>query len=309
MILLVLELKKSGTTWLYERLKEHPDFAMPPIKELHYFDKGPAYPSPNRLKEKHLLRRISNLGWVKSSSKKTFQALINKGVKEARWLSRYYLADYSDSWYKSLFIGLDGITGDITPAYSMLSIEDIGKVHSLLPNIKLVFLMRDPIERAWSQYRFISRHFDRLEMDVDDIDTMLDFVHSDRQELRSNYQQTIERYASCFGHNRLLLGFYDAIANQPLALLEGVASFLGGNPKVVQETCKYNSRTHVSDLIPMPEKVLDVLREKYHDQIRLLAQTYGGYCQLWYNQHYGNGSGQIDLDKVSATILAGAQEH
>src|ERR1700693_6546256 len=29
---------KSGTTWLYRQLDSHPDFWMPPIKELHYFD-------------------------------------------------------------------------------------------------------------------------------------------------------------------------------------------------------------------------------------------------------------------------------
>ena len=29
---------KGGTTWLYQQLDAHPDFWMPPLKELHYFD-------------------------------------------------------------------------------------------------------------------------------------------------------------------------------------------------------------------------------------------------------------------------------
>jgi len=29
---------KSGTSWVAEYLREHPDVAMSPIKELHYFD-------------------------------------------------------------------------------------------------------------------------------------------------------------------------------------------------------------------------------------------------------------------------------
>src|SRR6267378_5844198 len=29
---------KGGTTWLYQQLDSHPDFWMPPLKELHYFD-------------------------------------------------------------------------------------------------------------------------------------------------------------------------------------------------------------------------------------------------------------------------------
>src|SRR5262245_10957802 len=31
--------QKGGTTWLYWQLDSHPDFWMPPVKELHYFDK------------------------------------------------------------------------------------------------------------------------------------------------------------------------------------------------------------------------------------------------------------------------------
>src|SRR3954454_22181194 len=31
--------QKAGTGWLYEQLRSHPDFWMPPMKELHYFDR------------------------------------------------------------------------------------------------------------------------------------------------------------------------------------------------------------------------------------------------------------------------------
>src|ERR1700758_1596004 len=30
--------QKSGTSWLYRQLDLHPDFWIPPLKELHYFD-------------------------------------------------------------------------------------------------------------------------------------------------------------------------------------------------------------------------------------------------------------------------------
>jgi hypothetical protein len=31
-------LRKAGTSWLYRQLERHPDFWMPPVKELHYLD-------------------------------------------------------------------------------------------------------------------------------------------------------------------------------------------------------------------------------------------------------------------------------
>ena len=39
--------QKAGTSWLYQQLEPHPDFWMPPVKELHYFDQ------PTRTKEFH----------------------------------------------------------------------------------------------------------------------------------------------------------------------------------------------------------------------------------------------------------------
>src|SRR2546423_4071056 len=30
--------QKAGTSWLYHQLNSHPDFWMPPVKELRYFD-------------------------------------------------------------------------------------------------------------------------------------------------------------------------------------------------------------------------------------------------------------------------------
>src|SRR5215470_9868606 len=36
---LCIGLQKAGTGWLYDQLQFHPDFWMPPIKEIHYLDR------------------------------------------------------------------------------------------------------------------------------------------------------------------------------------------------------------------------------------------------------------------------------
>jgi hypothetical protein len=43
------------------------------------------------------------------------------------------------------------LSGDISPTYSTLSDEIIERVVDHFPNLKVVFLARDPVERAWSQ--------------------------------------------------------------------------------------------------------------------------------------------------------------
>src|SRR5437773_11827638 len=43
------------------------------------------------------------------------------------------------------------VSGDISPANSTVSDEIIQRVVNSCPNLELIFLARDPVERAWSQ--------------------------------------------------------------------------------------------------------------------------------------------------------------
>ena len=45
----------------------------------------------------------------------------------------------------------DRLPGEITPGYGMLSPDRISFVARVLPGVRLIYLMRDPVERAWSQ--------------------------------------------------------------------------------------------------------------------------------------------------------------
>ncbi len=121
--------QKGGTSWLYQQLASHPDFWMPPIKELHYFDKlsrtKAAPPRPRDERDLCFLERIKGL------SAKSHIALEN---------------------YARLFEPKGSLlSGDISPTYSMLNDEIIERVVSYFPNLKVIFLARDPVDRAWSQ--------------------------------------------------------------------------------------------------------------------------------------------------------------
>lgn len=56
-----------------------------------------------------------------------------------------------EQWYRDLFATGDGrVNGDITPAYSTLEPEVVARIGALFPDLRILFLLRDPIERAWS---------------------------------------------------------------------------------------------------------------------------------------------------------------
>src|SRR3954447_22208805 len=57
---------KAGSTWLYQQLDSHPDFWMPPVKELHYFDQlsrvqRAADPRCRDERDHRFLERLQNL--------------------------------------------------------------------------------------------------------------------------------------------------------------------------------------------------------------------------------------------------------
>src|SRR5438309_7414307 len=70
--------QKAGTTWLYRELESHPDFWMPPLKELHYFDQLSRVPrsSSTLCRDERDLRFLES---IKSLSAKPYLDLAHYG--------------------------------------------------------------------------------------------------------------------------------------------------------------------------------------------------------------------------------------
>src|SRR5436189_4275558 len=103
---------------------------MPPVKELHYLD------NLNRTKRHRPPR-----------SKDERDACFLESIKDLSMRSHIDLDNYGRLFcHKGPLL-----SGDISPAYSTLTDEIIERVVEHFPNLKVVFLARDPVERAWSQ--------------------------------------------------------------------------------------------------------------------------------------------------------------
>lgn len=277
---------KSGTSWLYSCLMQLPDFSLPPIKEIHYFDRSSKYPSPNHLEKTNFIERVKNYNWTKEALITIIKHLLKGNFKRVKWYSKWYFSKYNDDWYLSLFNSFKGLTGEISPSYSILDEEDISKMYKIAPQARIIFLIRNPIDRAWSNFRFNSKfinNFDIRSVNTNDIEK---FMNSKHQELRSNYIHTMENYSRIFPKNQILVCFYDAIKDNPLNLLNEIVKFIGGNTNHIEKYCNVSQKVNVSKEMEMPIAILDFLKEKYHGQIQHLAEVYGGYCSKWYSDLY-----------------------
>src|SRR5262245_4540623 len=108
-------MQKAGTRWLYQQLREHPDFWMPPVKEFHFFNK--------RFDKEGNVRIIRRDGpdvahRVQRGYASSTEARDDKFFR----LASSYEEGLGIEWYERLFEPKgDLISGDITPAYSTLS--------------------------------------------------------------------------------------------------------------------------------------------------------------------------------------------
>jgi Sulfotransferase family len=144
--------QKAGTTWLDQMLRAHPRIWLPPVKELHYFDD---------VYIKHFRgwiprhRRVHALGAIEQQVSEGLKADF-KLIKTAAHIA---LNTPTDDWYKAIFTMAPAgvVKGEMTPAYSLLPKDGIDHILRLNPSVKIILLLRDPVERAWSQIRMITK--------------------------------------------------------------------------------------------------------------------------------------------------------
>lgn len=217
--------QKAGTGWLYEQLRSHPGFWMPPMKELHYFDRIASETNVDR-----------SLGPARNEEDRIRIARERgRDQRDREFLNRFeQLSDRNSldlDRYAELFAGKANlIAGDVTPGYSTLADDVIEKVVGRFPDAQILFLARDPVERAWSQLSMYVRRglIDRF--DPNDTDTIT--AHLKRPEVlaRSYSSQIVRRWRRHVPGDKFGLYFFDDLKRDPVRLRASIITFLGANP-------------------------------------------------------------------------------
>ena len=277
--------QKSGTSWLYKQFGKSNQIDLPPIKELHYFDRSESYPSPNFLSQTKLTSRLFDLKW-------TAKALLKiKDEKNNRqWYKKWFFSDFTDEWYLSLFSEFENCKGEITPAYAMLNEDDVAKMSKLLGrDTKIIYMLRHPVERAWSSYKYMNKIKDYT---FDDYEHAKNYMQSDYQVLRSQYLKTIKLYKKYF--DSIFIGFFDAVVEKPEELLTDIFKYLKLETNEINEFIDLKKKVNTSKQINIPKEVQDFLQDMYSDEIEQLSKLYGGYFNKWKNPKKLDNQKKVD---------------
>ena len=187
---LIIGAQKSGTTWLHRNLQAHPQVWMPKEKELHYFDEKLG--ANTSLRSKLWGERAMDERW-RRQVRRQIGRYSKFSLADIAWDLKYFLGSWNDAWYASLFTqGAGKTVGETTPDYSVLGRKQIAHVHEIMPQAKIIFMMRNPIERAWSQFVMRLDRSGKRNSGLTRHNKLLRNVEREGSRSRTDYLQALE---------------------------------------------------------------------------------------------------------------------
>jgi hypothetical protein len=272
---------RAGTTWLHANLGKHPEIWLTPVKEVHYFDARQRGEPRGNFYRRHLRKRARRY-----TSLATYRDRWHEGTlfSQLAWDVRFFVPPRTNRWYPRIFRpGPGQIAGEITPAYSILKPESVEEIREINPDLRIIYLLRDPIERSWSSA--ISELARRRGRSPEKITEKQLLRHFERTAhiLRTDYLRTFDVWEGVFGRDRIFVGFLEEIQADPADLLVRIYGFLGVSdssehvpPGLAR---KVNASREYSTAIP--EAVRIHLAELYLPQLQELSGRFGEPVTSW----------------------------
>ncbi|WP_299628684.1 sulfotransferase [uncultured Tateyamaria sp.] len=272
--------QKAGTTWLYQYLRGHPDCAMGMIKEHAVLQVALAQGGPSGRFGDKANALIAALQGAKNTPPDT--PLDADAQARLLALMDNVGGEFDLSYYMRTFERLleanpeAHLTGDITPEYCMLSTDQLRQVRAMIEgagyDLKVVFLMRDPLDRVYSALRMADRNRRASGKPVNlpaaerfDSQGVADWV-----EQRTRYDLILDRLDAAFAPEQVSVGFYETFfSNETLTDLLG---FLGLRHHPADFGNLANASPAGGDIAP--EKVAAV-RAHYDVTYRACADRFG----------------------------------
>ena len=129
-------------------------------------------------------------------------------------------------WYEAHFTEPTPIRGESSTFYTRCHVYPgvAERMHSVIPNARLIYVLRDPVERIPSQYR------QRMLMGKEprSFSEALEDLSDDNMYLNdSRYYMQLEQYLPFYPKERILVLSFEELRDQRLATLKKTFQFLG----------------------------------------------------------------------------------
>jgi hypothetical protein len=145
--------------------------------------------------------------------------------KEIHFFSRSNNFQKGIEWYESFFSHCDPELkrGEFTPDY-LPSLDAAALIHENFPDAKLIACLRNPVDRAYSHYRYSVARKGRMSM-YDGIEQAI--KQEDDLVEKGMYCKQLKAFYNLFPSENILVLLYDDVKDSPLPLLHSLYSFIG----------------------------------------------------------------------------------
>ena len=220
---------KAGTTWLYRQLSRHPECHFRSIKELHYFD-ALEYGRMGRHLKAHQETQVAHL--AEAAERGVGDAKARKISDRGDWLDVIDGgAEDVPAYLEYLHAGAGKarVVGEMTPAYALLPESRLQRMAAMAPDVRMLFLLRDPVERLWSHVRMMAARRDETgQVTYQRCANLLRRTLNGKEEqiaMRSDYAGAIRRLVASLPSGMLLIEVFEEITRGEG--LARVCDFLG----------------------------------------------------------------------------------
>ncbi|MDJ0662831.1 MAG: sulfotransferase [Crocosphaera sp.] len=226
---LIFGVQKAGTTSVYNYLKQHPEVYLSPVKETNFLEKD----------------------WPKL-------------IEQGRRFKAKKIVTFEQ--YKDQFKGVTNeiAIGEISPNYLFHHKTSIELIKRYVPNAKLIAILRNPVDRAISDYLM---HVREGQSNTPLKEQIKYRYHKSFVILKGCYYQQVKHYFEEFGREQVSIFLYDDLRKDSQKFLQEIYKTIGVNPDFEADT---SQKSQVAQL-PKNEDINKLLVRK--NPIRSLSAT------------------------------------
>ena len=213
---IVIGAQKSGTTSLFQYLRRHPEVFIPIEKEVPYFSHDPAV---------HTVEWATYIGNI---ARKAARA-----APDAAHLNRKWCTVTPHYGVGGVWEAMDGLADG--NGYDERTVPR--RIRERLPDVRLIAILRDPVERAVSHHRMLVRRgVEKRTLDeaIDELLRPEALEHSRRHPgeqtgyiVWGEYGRILSGYFDAFDREQMLVVFTDELERDSSQLLRRIQDFIG----------------------------------------------------------------------------------
>ncbi|MEQ8700145.1 MAG: sulfotransferase, partial [Bauldia litoralis] len=163
--------------------------------------------------------------------------------------------------------GRDQIKGEVTPTYALLPSDRIACIAALKPDIKIVIILRNLVDRSWSQLNHCLKcHEDTFRhhngSDIDESD-MVRHLFSDYGRSENDYIDLLRRWRGHFPTSSIFVDYFEQAVAEPVPFFERLIRFLGGTPPSSWDSIDVHEPHNANDFRLRPPNVESLMTGMY----------------------------------------------